>query len=245
MSESPFNIDPHLVLWEEDVPAGTHWSGSVRRGTTLRLIDMDGGANISTVFYNADEKLERYNMPDTLKAQHIAYLTAGRVLYSDMGRVLCSVIADTCGWHDTLSGMTDAAQIRAKYGDAPYQSQHNAMYRNARDSLLIEVGKYGLGKRDLMANVNFFSRVVVEDDGSMRHVPGNSKAGDYIDLRCDMNVLVALSSNPHPLDANPQYTPKPLKLIAWHCGTAGPDDQCRNACAENQRGFANTDRLFR
>ena len=86
---------PGPVLWEDLIPAGCHWSGVIRRGVTLRLTDLEGGANCAALFYNFEEKTERYNMPDTLKAQHTAFLTAGHVCYSDMGRVLCSITADT------------------------------------------------------------------------------------------------------------------------------------------------------
>ena len=99
---------PEPVLWEETVPGGGHWSGVVRRGTALRLTDLEGGANVSTLFFNFEELERRYNMPDTLKAQHTAYLTRGHVCYSDMGRVLCSITADTVGWHDTVCGLLHA-----------------------------------------------------------------------------------------------------------------------------------------
>ena len=99
------------LLWEEDVPGGNHWSGILRRGVGLRLTDLDGGANVAALFYNREEKLERYNMPDTLKAQHTAFLTAGHVCYSDMGRILCSILDDTVGWHDTVCGTSDAGTI--------------------------------------------------------------------------------------------------------------------------------------
>ena len=117
-------------------------------------------------------------MADTLKAQHTAYLTTGCVCYSDMGRILCSITADTCGWHDTLCGVTDAALIaRALRRDAlPGTAQRRFM--NGRDSLLVELGKYGLGKRDLVANINFFSKVVVDDAGALHLAPGHSQPGD-------------------------------------------------------------------
>ena len=97
------------MLWEETLPGGAHWSFSMKRGSALRITDVEGGANLSTLFYNQQEKLERYNMADTLKAQHTAHLTRGFVCYSDIGRVLASVIEDSCGWHDTICGMSNAA----------------------------------------------------------------------------------------------------------------------------------------
>ena len=144
----------HTFVWEEHIPGGCHWSGIVRRGTTLRLVDIAGGANAAVLFFNQEEKLERYNMADTLKAQHTARLTRGHVCYSDMGRVLCSIAADSAGWHDPLCGPSDAATTRARYGEKTYQDARNDMHRNGRDGLLIELEKWGLGKRDLAATVN-------------------------------------------------------------------------------------------
>ncbi len=232
------------TLWEEVVPAGAHWSGVLRRGVTLRLTDLEGGVNVSALFYNQEEKLERYNMADTLKGQHTAFLTTGNVCHSDMGRVLCSVTADSCGWHDTISGLSTAAIIEAKYGRTTYQQQRNDRYMNAYDSLINELGKYGLGRRDLVSNINFFSKVVVDEAGNMAFVEGNSKAGDHVDLRFEMDCLVVLSTAPHPLDTAPDYRPKPVKLSAIHTGPAPADDACRNACSENQRAFINTERYY-
>ncbi|HEY3327910.1 MAG TPA: urea amidolyase associated protein UAAP1 [Novimethylophilus sp.] len=232
------------ILWEETVPGGNHWSGVLRRDTALRLTDLEGGANVAALFYNREEKLERYNMPDTLKAQHTAFLTAGNVCYSDMGRVLCSIIGDSVGWHDTLSGVSDAALVAEKYGTVNFQTHRNDMVRSGRDGLLIELGKWGLGKRDLVANVNFFSKVTADADGNLHFQPRHSKAGDTVELRFDMDVLVVLSTAPHPLDPVSQYKPAAVKLTAWHAGTAAVDDVCRNACPQNQRGFINTERFY-
>jgi hypothetical protein len=184
-------------------------------------------------------------MPDTLKAQHIAHLTKGFVCYSDMGRIMASVIDDSCGWHDTICGMSNAALVEKKYGKAAYQQQRNAMHRNARDSMLIELGKWGLGKRDIVPNINFFSKVSADDAGGLHYQPGHSKAGDYVELRFEMNVLVVLSACQHPLDPSTQYAPKPVHLQAWHCGTPSADDYCRNFRPENVRGFYNSELLFR
>jgi urea carboxylase-associated protein 2 len=231
-------------LWEHVVPAGTHWSGLMRRGSALRLGDIEGGCNCSMFFFNAENTLERYNMPDTLKAQHTAKLTRGHCLYSDMGRILCSIVGDSLGWHDPLSGVSDATQARAKYGESHYQSARNEMVRNGRDSLLIELAKYGLGKRDLGPTVNFFSKVTADAEGRLAFQRGHSPAGAAIDLRFEMNTLVVLSTAPHPLDPAPRYDPKPVRLTAWHAGEPSSDDICRAHCAENQRGFINTARYY-
>jgi uncharacterized protein len=239
---NPFNTDN--TLWEEIIPGGTHWSGLIRRGTALRMTDMEGSANLSALFYNPEDKLERYNMPDTLKAQHTAFLTKGNVCYSDMGRVMCSIINDSVGWHDTVCGMSDAAMVENKYGKATFQQHRNDMYRNAKDSMLIELAKYGLGKRDIAANVNFFSKVIPDENGKLSFVEGHSQAGSYVDVRFDMNVLLILSAAPHPLDSKTVYQPATVKLSAWHAGLAQADDVCRNACEQNGRGFVNTERYY-
>lgn len=232
------------ILWEEVVPGGNHWSGLMRRGTALRLTDLAGGANCAALFYNAEDKLERYNMPDTLKTQHTAFLTAGNVFHSDMGRVLASIVADSVGWHDTICGVTDAAMIEAKYGKATFQTHHNEMFRNGKDGLLIELAKHGLGKRDLTPTVNFFSKVLPDDAGNLSFVQNHSNAGSSVDIRFDMNVLVVISTAPHPLNNKKTYAPSPVKLSAWHADLAGADDACRNSCEQNQRGFINTERYY-
>lgn len=239
---STFN--PKEILWEETVPGGNHWSGLMRRGSALRFTDLQGGANVSLLLYNFEEKLERYNMPDSLKAQHTAFLTTGNVCYSDMGRVMCSFIHDTVGWHDTMCGISDAKLIELKYGVANYQTHRNNMYRSTKDGLLIELAKHGLGPRDLVANVNLFSKVSAKDTGGLIFNAGNSKAGDLVDLRFDMNVLVVLSTAPHPLDTATAYQPSDVLLSAWHAGNAAEDDVCRKTCEQNQRGFINTERFY-
>ena len=109
------------VLYREALRGGQMWSRIVRRGQALRLVDVEGGASVAALFYNAHQPLERYNMADTLKAQHTAHLTTGCVLYSDMGRILCGITGDSLGWHDPLCGLTDAAQIEERYGRTSFQ----------------------------------------------------------------------------------------------------------------------------
>jgi len=232
------------ILWQETMPGGMQWSGIVRRGVTLRLTALASGANVSALFYNHEDRLERYNMPDTLKAQHTAFLTRGHVCYSDMGRVLCSITADTAGWNDTVCGATDDALLENKYGVRRFQEHRNAMYRSAREGFLKELAKWGLGKRDVTANINFFSKVTADDDGKLTFHRDHAKAGDCIDLRFEMNALVVLSTCVHPLDSNSVYDPKAVQLTAWRSGVAPAEDLCRNSRPENQRGFENTERYF-
>ena len=238
------DLPEERVLFSELVPGGGHWSYRLPRGVTLRITTLDAGANLALVLYSAQEKLERYNMPDSLKAQHTAHYTRGHVLMSDMGRALASITADTVGWHDPLGLLLDNRLMGEKYGEHAYQQYRNGMYRSGRDGLLIEIGKYGLAKRDLVAPVNFFSKVTVDEEGRFHFVPGHAKAGDYVDLRLDMDVLVAFSAAPHPLDPNPAYAPGKVGLAAWRSGPAPKDDYCRAFRPENARALHNSDMLY-
>ena len=203
-------------MFEETLQPGANWSHVLKRGTALRITDIAGGANVGALFYNFECPTERYNMPDTLKAQHIARLTNDFVLYSDMGRILCSITGDSVGWHDPLGGCSAAG----------------------RDGFLIELEKWGLGARDLIANVNFFSRIDVANGGGMSYHEGNSKAGSWIELRAEMNVLTILNSVPHPLSEGES---KPVHLSV---SKAAANDACRLSRPENGRGYILTERYF-
>ncbi|WP_175652798.1 urea amidolyase associated protein UAAP1 [Pseudomonas sp. Marseille-P9899] len=232
------------TLYEETVPGGGHTSFVLKRGQLLRITDSEGGANASLLLLNAHEKSERLNLPDTLKCQHTARLTSGHCLYSDMGRVLAAITADTCGWHDSLGGVLNADEVREKYSDGRYQELRNGFHRNGVDNLLVEMGKWDLGLADLLMNINLFSRVDVDADGSLHFVPGNSKAGDYIELYAPMDTLVVLTALQHPMDPSPTYAPKPLHL-SWHQVQGDSVSLlCRTSRAENTRGFHNTERLY-
>jgi urea carboxylase-associated protein 2 len=231
-------------LWEVRLEPGEHWSGILRRGTSLRLTALAERANVAALMYNFELLSERYNMPDTLKAQHTAFLTAGCVCYSDMGRILCSITADSCGWHDTICGLSDAGMVAEKYGPSRFQEQRNAAHRNGRDSMLNELGKYGLGKRDLVPNINFFSRVTADDTGALHFDPAHCRAGASVDLRFEMHTLLVLVTCPHPLDPDTTWRPRAVSLRATRSAPVSAQDPCRVRCAENVRGFQNTERAF-
>jgi urea carboxylase-associated protein 2 len=184
-------------------------------------------------------------MPDTLKAQHVSRITSGVALYSDMGRVLASVTHDTCGWHDTITGHATAAHVAARWGAVSYQQARNDWRRSARDALLVELAKHGLGPRDLVANVNFFTRVGVDDDGELRFVPASSRAGDAVTLRFELDTLVVLCSAPHPLDPAPEWAPRPVAIELATVDPASDVDAVRRACPENERGFAASEGALR
>ena len=239
-----------LVRYRENLRGGMSWSMVVKRGFALRLTALGNNANVALLAFNAQQPLDRYNMPDTLKAQHTFLLTQGHILYSDMGHALLSIINDSVGWHDTISGVSsrdivkDKYCVNEKYGEGSYQQLRNDWYRSGRELLLVELGKHGLGRRDLTANVNFFSKVGVDADGNMQYTTDHSKAGDVIDLRADMDVLVVLATTQHVLDPGKRYLPVGVSAEIWECGIAGDDDLCRLSRPENARGLENTAHLF-
>ena len=232
------------VVVSERLRGGQAWSRVLKRGQRLTLTDLEGGAAVAALFCNADDRTERYNMPDTLKAQHIARLTAGFVLYSDMGRVLCSITRDSLGWHDTITGHGTRSQSIARFGEGTYQALRNDWHKNTRDNFLVELGKYELGKRDLIPNVNFFVKVAADLDGKLAWASGHSRAGSSVELRAELNTLVILSNTPHPLDPRTSYAPPPVALEVRSGAPAGPEDPCRTSRPENARGFTLTEAYF-
>ncbi len=232
------------ILWEETLPGSSTWSHILKRGTALRIEALEDNCNVGAILFNADNFSERLNLPDTLKAQHIARLTSGTVLYSDMARILCSITDDTLGWHDPLGGCSDRMLVAKKYGLSTYQQARNAWHQNAFDGFLIELEKYGLSSRDLMMNINFFSKVEVHDDGSMHFIPSHAKSGSALELRAEMNTLVILNTCQHPMDPDPVYAQRPVKLTLKKVEAPGPNDLCRTSRPENARGFTLTERYF-
>jgi urea carboxylase-associated protein 2 len=235
-------MPPIKPLWTELLRGGTHWSGIIRRGQSLRMVADAANANVAALFYSREQPLERYNMADTLKAQHTAHLTTGCVCYSDMGRILCAITADSCGWHDPLCGLTDQARVDAQYGHTTFQTQRNERYIGGREGMLVELGKHGLAERDLTANINFFSKVVVDDSGALLLAPDHSHEGDAVDLRFEMDSIVLLHAGPHPLDGGRHYAPAGVLLQVYRSLPVAANDACRSRCPENTRGYLNTER---
>jgi uncharacterized protein len=226
-------------IYQKTLLGAGMWSAVVSRHKRLRLTDCDGGANVSMLLYNAHERTERYNMPDTLKGQHVFHLRAPYCLHSDMGRLLASITADSVGWHDTVCGHSDADRVFAKYGPNNYQQARNDWHRNGRDCFLIELAKWGLGKQDLVPNLNLFSKVVADGTGRLSFVPGNSHPGDSVELRFEMDTLVVLNTCQHPLDTDPIYRQRQVQLEVFSGNPATPDDPCLAIRSENHRAWEN------
>ena len=231
------------LIYNDTLPGGKHWSLIMRRHNRLRLTDVEGGANVGMLFYNAAHLTERYNAPDTLKGQHTFKLTQGHCLYSDMGRVFCSIVEDTAGWHDTVCGNANKAKVADKWGDTSFQTHRNDWQQNGHDSFLVEAAKYGMGRPDLAANVNWFSKVVIDSTGLMSFDPAGSFAGAHIELRFEMDTLILLHTCPHPLNPAVSYPRKPVRYGIHEGEKPLDNDPCRRSAPENERGFENN-RLF-
>jgi urea carboxylase-associated protein 2 len=236
-------VTDNTLSYETTIPGGKHWSLTVHAGTLLRLTDTEGGANVGMLFYNPRNTLERYNAPDTLKCQHTFKLTKGHCLYSDMGRIFCSVVDDTRGWHDTVCGNSSRMLVAARWGEKSYQAVRNDWTQNGHDAFLVEAGKYGMGRRDLVANVNWFSTVAVADDGALHFDTAAATAGAFVELRFEMETLILLHTCPHPLNPAAEYPRHPVALRLSRAAPVQADDFCMNSRPENLRGFANN-RLY-
>lgn len=234
-------LPAEAVMWSDIVPRGGHGSCVLPRGSSLALVALGDNANFSLLLYAARNPLERYCMPDSVKAQHTAHYTRGHVLMSDMGRAMASITFDAVGWHDPLGALLDSQRMAAKYGQQRYATHRNAMHRAAVDGLLIEIGKHGLARRDLGVPVNFFSKVSADEEGRLHFAPGHAKAGATVHLRFEMDVLLAYSTAPHPLDPSPVYAPQAVGLAAWRSGAAPADDFCRSFRPENARALHNAE----
>lgn len=221
------------------LPGGSHWSFIMRRGRTLRLTDLEGKANVGIIFFNPEEKLERYNAPDTLKCQHTFKLSRGHCLYSDMGRIFCSIVADSVGWHDTVGGNLSDQAMASKWKIASYQDARNEWTISGEHSFKVELAKYGLSTADIPANLNLFSRVDVSETGELSLAENNSKAGDSIELRFEMDTLVILHTCPHPMNSSEQYPKKSVQYEILMAEPVTEDDFCMNFRPENKRGFEN------
>jgi urea carboxylase-associated protein 2 len=225
------SIPESAVVHRETVPGGWYWTTRLNRGEIMRLINVSGESCVSMLAWNSADPSERLNHADTVKVQWSASLRKGRVILSDMGRVLFSITEDTCGAHDALMGGSTAGANEARYGIGAF--------RNTRDNFILAAGKLGLDRRDVMPCVNFFAPVSIDGGGNFVWDSNRRHAGDFVDLRAEMDLLVALSNCPHPLDPSPSYAQESVKVVRYRAEVTGADDVCRTASAEAIRAFEN------
>jgi urea carboxylase-associated protein 1 len=186
------------------VPPGAHWGRIIPKGHTIRIVDLEGRQAVDFLCYNATRTDERYNAADTMKLAGTIFLTTGVALYSGLGNALLTIVDDTCGYHDTIGGCCSEESNFIRYGVRGTP--------NCRDNFLGALAPFGLGLRDIVANVNFFMYVPVTPDGSMAIVQGRSKPGDHVDLRAEMDVLAVISNCPQIRNPANDFNPTPISI---------------------------------
>ena len=204
-------LDPQHAVWDQTHPAGEPILFRVKRGQTLRIIDLEGNQAADVIFYAADDLAEHYSATDTMLAQGGIYLTTGSRLMSNMGQPMLTIVADTCGRHDTLGGACASESNTVRYA-----LQKKYMH-NCRDNYLIALQRVdmGLTKRDLVPNINFFMNVPVTASGQLKFDDGVSGPGKYVEMRADMDVWVLISNCPQLNNPCNAYNPTPIRLVVW------------------------------
>lgn len=237
----PEGVAPEDLVWEETVAPGGYTSRRIARGTRLRLIDKGGDACASLNIFNAELPTERLNVADTVKVQWNAYLGVGKLLLSDMGRVLASILADEAETHDAFCGTSNAATNTAKYGEG----RNSGDFPNSRDRLILGAAKHGLTRRDVHPAINLFKGTRIEADGAITPVIGPFAPGRAVTLRAEMDVIVVLANCPHVRDPRAEYCSTPLRLTAWRGAITPETDPLRNATPEGLRAFLNVEDYYR
>lgn len=237
----PADVEPGDLVWEETIAPGGYAARRLARGTRLRLIDLQGDACASLLVFNADLPAERLNVADTVKVQWNAYLDAGKLLLSDMGRVLMSFLTDGAGTHDCFCGPSTAAGNAARYGDGA----NSGAFPNARDRFLLGAAKHGLGRRDVHPCVTLFKGTRIAADGTVRPQVGPFAPARSVVLRAEMDVIVVIANCPHVLDPRTAFSVTPLRATAWRGPVTPPDDAIRTATPEGLRAFENVEDYFR
>ncbi|MGQ0672910.1 MAG: urea amidolyase associated protein UAAP2 [Hyphomicrobium sp.] len=213
IKESPLSAT--AATYRNTVPAGTYWMHTLGGGETLRIVDVEGNQAADTLFFNADDPHERYSATDTLREQGNVYLGAGTVILSDLGRPMLIITADTVGRHDTLGGACATESNTVRYA-LDKKSMHAC-----RDSYMLAIAeneRFGLTKRDIGHNINFFMNVPVTSDGGLTFADGLSGPGKYVELRAEMNIVVLISNCPQLNNPCNAYNPTPIEVLIWAKG---------------------------
>jgi hypothetical protein len=203
--------DPARAIFDRVVESGCGFSHDIRRGQTLRIVDLEGNQAVDTLFYDAYDRTDRYSAVDTIREQLNVYLTTGSKLYSSEGNVLLTIVADTCGRHDTLGGACAAESNQVRYA---IEKKH---MHNCRDTFLLEIAENlaPMGKRDIPANINFFMNVPVTPEGGLRFEDGISAPGRYVELVAERDVTVLISNCPQLNNPCNAYNPTPVRILVW------------------------------
>jgi urea carboxylase-associated protein 1 len=210
------SLDAQHAVLDQTCLAGDPWMATLRAGQTLRILDLEGNQAVDTLFYSAADAAERYSATDTIARNGQLYLGLGSKLYSNAGRVMLTIVADTCGRHDTLGGACSSESNTVRY------ALDKRPMHSCRDSFMHaichcrEAGVLGLTKRDIAPNINFFMNVPVTPDGQLSFEDGISGAGKYVELRAEMDVVVLISNCPQLNNPCNGYNPTPIRLLVWN-----------------------------
>jgi uncharacterized protein len=208
-------LEPAPAVVDEICPAGEPWVKVVKKGQIFRIVDLEGNQAVDTLFYNAHDAAERYSATDTVRRQNMLYLTTGSKLYSNLGNVMLTIIADTCGRHDTVGGACSAESNTTRYALEKYPMH------SCRDSFLHALAhepiceQLGMSKRDIPSNINFFMNVPVSEEGGLDFADGVSAPGKYVEMKAEMDVVVLISNCPQLNNPCNAYNPTPIQLLVW------------------------------
>jgi urea carboxylase-associated protein 1 len=193
------------------VPAGEPWIREIQKGQHFRIVDLGGNQAADTLFYNAQDYSDRYSAQDTIREQKNLYLTTGTRLMSSAGNVLLTIVADTCGRHDTLGGACATESNMVRYA---LEKRHMHACRQSFVKAVMEWG-HGMSKRDLTSNINFFMNVPVTPEGKLTFEDGVSEPGKYVEMRAEMDVLAVISNCPQLNNPCNAYNPTPIEVLIW------------------------------
>ncbi len=215
MTIAESRLDPRYAVYDFTLPAGEPWLHEVKRGQFFRILDLDGNQAVDTLFYNSADPLERYSAQDTIRAQGKLYLTTGSALMSNLGNSMLTIVADTCGRHDTLGGACAAESNTVRYAlEKRHMHSCRDNFLNAITHCTCGVGS-ALTKRDIVSNINFFMNVPVTPLGKLTFEDGISAPGKYVEMRAEMDVTVLISNCPQLNNPCNGYNPTPVRLTIW------------------------------
>jgi urea carboxylase-associated protein 1 len=204
--------NPAEARFQQQIDAGDYWLQRIEAGQTLRITDLEGNQAADTLFFNADDTAERYSMSDTLRGQNNVFLTAGSVLRSNFDRPMLTITADTCGRHDTLGGACSCESNTVRYD---LEKRHMHSCRDSWMLVVAEQPEFGLTRRDITHNINFFMNVPVTQDGGLTFADGISAPGKYVEMLAHINVLVLISNCPQLNNPCNGYNPTPILVSVW------------------------------
>lgn len=208
-------LDVRHTVYDLTLPSGEPWLHEIKRGQVFRILDLEGNQAVDTLFYNSADPLERYSAQDTIRAQRNLYLSAGSVLMSNLGKPMLTLVADTCGRHDTLGGACAAESNTVRYAlDKRHMHSCRDSFLHALSHCTRGVGTQ-LTKRDIVSNINFFMNVPVTPLGKLSFEDGISAPGKYVEMRAEMDVTVLISNCPQLNNPCNGYNPTPVRLTIW------------------------------